>query len=190
MDRTRRLLSFVVALLISVTAAASAELAGVTLPDETQVGDLRLVLNGLGLREATFLKVDVYVAGLYVEERSSDPAPILDPARAKRLVMRFVRDVGREKLVDAWNEGFEKNAAGKLEALRRSIDTLNGWMIDVRDGDTITLTWIPGSGTEVEVPGRPAGSIEGDAFGRALLSIWLGDSPPNEGLKEGLLGRP
>src|SRR5207247_9289332 len=64
-------------LTLSLAARASAgELAGVTLPDRIQVDSRTLVLNGMGLREATFLKVDVYVAGLYLETTSSDPGAI------------------------------------------------------------------------------------------------------------------
>jgi hypothetical protein len=32
------------------------------------------------------------------------------------------------------------------------------------------------------------GTLAGDDFSRALLSIWLGASPPNPELKSGLLG--
>ena len=34
-------------------------------------------LNGLGLRTATMLKVKVYVIGLYLENKSSDPQAII-----------------------------------------------------------------------------------------------------------------
>ena len=52
--------------------AMAGKKAGVTMPDAIKVSDKTLTLNGMGLREATFLKVDVYVAGLYVENVSSD----------------------------------------------------------------------------------------------------------------------
>jgi hypothetical protein len=40
----------------------------VTLPDTEQVGATKLVLNGMGLR--TEFMVKVYVAGLYLEQKS------------------------------------------------------------------------------------------------------------------------
>jgi len=189
MPRASRFLPIVLALSLTGLPAIAAELAGVSLPDEVRIEDRTLVLNGLGLREATFLKIDVYVAGLYVERRSTDPVTILDPAQTKRIVMRFVRNVSRAKLVGAWDEGFAKSAPASIDDLRPSIAELNGWMADVASGETIAMTWIPGKGTEVEIAGRRAGTIAGEMFARALFSIWLGDSPPNEGLKEGLLGR-
>src|SRR5262245_65111893 len=93
-------LAFVTAL-ASGTAVAG-KMGDVVLPDSISVHGKQLVLNGMGLREATMLKVDVYVAGLYLETRSSDPAQILQSNQTKRIVLRFVRDVDRKDVVKAW----------------------------------------------------------------------------------------
>lgn len=167
----------------------AAELAGVTLPDQETVEGKTLLLNGLGLREATFLRVDVYVAGLYLETKSDDAAAIINAATAKRLVMHFVRSVGRDDLVKAWTEGFEKNAPDAKAATKEGLAALNAAMTDVKEGDTIVLTQIPERGVVVAVKGKASEPIAGDAFARALFSVWLGAKPPNPELKEGLLGR-
>ncbi len=78
-----------------------------------------LVLNGLGVREATIFKVDVYVAGLYLRQRSSDPSQILKTDESKVLDMVFVHDVSRDQMVDAWREGFEKKAGREGSSARR-----------------------------------------------------------------------
>ena len=164
------------------------ELAGVTLPDQLTIEGRRLVLNGMGLRQATILRVHVYVGGLYLEARSSDAAQIIASERTKRLVLHFVRDVGRQNLVEAWNEGFAKSAGSGLAALRDRVATLNGWMVDLNRGDTLTFTQIPGRGIVVDVKGQTKGTLAGADFTRALWGIWLGAEPPNPGLKKGLLG--
>src|SRR5262249_48725361 len=108
-------------MLAAILAAGSIEagtLAGVTLPDQITVDSKTLVLNGIGLREATWLKVDVYVAGLYLETKSSDPEAIIGSEQTKRLVMRFVRAVDRAALLKGWNEGFEKSTGPSAAALR------------------------------------------------------------------------
>jgi hypothetical protein len=169
--------------------AIAGELAGVTLPEQVSVDSRRLVLNGMGLREATFLKVDVYVAGLYLEHKSSDPDEILRSDQAKRLVLKFVRAVGGKELVNAWDEGFEKSAGAALPALKDRIATFNSWMGDVPNGATLSFSCLPSMGVAVEVQGAVKGTIPGSDFARALLGIWLGGSPPNPGLKEGLLGK-
>jgi len=52
----------VLALLLAPPARA--ECAGVELPNQVEDFGGALLQNGVGLREATFLEVDVYVAGL------------------------------------------------------------------------------------------------------------------------------
>src|SRR5262245_49422090 len=145
----------VLAVLLALPALA-AKLAGVTLPDQVDVGGKTLVLNGLGLREATVLMVDVYVAGLYVQAKTTDPLTVLLPDQPKQLVMRFVRSVGKEKLTEAWTEGFAKNAGDKRDALSAGLAALNGAMTDVKKEDRITLTYLPESGVTVNVKGKDA----------------------------------
>lgn len=188
MNRFARVAVPIVALVaLSVAPAGAATLAGIELPDQLKVGDATLALNGLGLREATFLKVDVYVAGLYLPARTSDAEAILGSDDAKVLHMHFVRKVGRDDITEAWVEGFEKNA-GDLAPLRDRLDTLNGYMQDMTKGDTIRFTW-DGSATTVAVNGADKGSIDGADFARGLFSVFVGPEPPNPGLKTGLLGR-
>ena len=171
------------------TSLEAGELNGVTLPDRIEVDSKTLVLNGMGLRQATFLKVNVYVAGLYLESKSSDADAILRAAGPKRLVMQFVRAVGRKDLVKAWEEGFEKGAGTSHEALKERIATLDSYMSDMPKGSVMSFTYLPGKGVVVEVQGAVKGTIPGADFAEAFYRIWLGADPPNAGLKEGLLGR-
>jgi hypothetical protein len=166
----------------------AASKAGVTMPDSLTAGGKTLALNGLGLREATVMNIDVYVAGLYLENKSSDPAAILESQQVKRLDLVFVRDVDREDIVDAWKDGFKKNGAD-LAAMGPRIGTLNAWMTDIKEKDSLVFLMEPQKGLTVTVKGRVKGTIPGDDFSKAFLAIWLGPSPPNKGLKTGLLGK-
>ena len=83
-------------------------LAGVTLPDSAQVGGKNLVLNGLGLR--TKIIVKVYVAGLYLEQKSSDPNSVVKSDTPKRIVMKFVHGASKSQMADAFNECVRDNA--------------------------------------------------------------------------------
>jgi hypothetical protein len=174
-------------LLVVVADARAAEKAGVTLPDTLNAGGKALVLNGIGVREATVMNIDVYAAGLYLESKSSDPAQILGSSQVKRLDLVFVRDVDREDIVDAWKEGFKKNGAD-LAALGPRVGTLNAWMPEVKKRDVLSFLIEPGKGLTVTVKGKVRGTIPGDDFAKAFLAIWLGPKPPNGGLKKGLLG--
>jgi hypothetical protein len=182
-------LALSIAVLLLSGAAGAAELADVTLPDRVTVGETELQLNGLGLREASMLKVDVYVAGLYLEETSSDPSTILASDQIKRIHMDFVyKKVATKKITKAWIDGIEANVPDEADALAASLDQLNAWMEEMVKGDTMTFTSIPGKGLEVVVKEQRKGLIEDPAFAKAFWSIFLGPEPPNEGLKTGLLG--
>ncbi len=59
---------------------------------------------------------------------------------------------------------------------------------DMKVGDVIELTMVPGTGTVVVFNGKEIGAIDGVDFSVALLKVWLGDHPPSEELKAGMLG--
>jgi len=174
-------------LMVLPLSALAMERDGVSYPDGITVDGTRLTLNGLGTREATMFKVNVYVAALYLENPSHDGDAICASDETRRLVLHFVRGVSGSDIADAWSEGFEKNASD-LSAYRERIDRLNSWMSPMEDGDRMIFTYRPGQGLEVTVKGVPKGTISGSDFARVFFSIWLGDDPPNDGLREGLLG--
>jgi hypothetical protein len=183
-----RLVITLCALLGFVATADAGKRAGVTLPDSYTVADKKLVLNGMGLREATWLKVDVYVAGLYVVQPTSSASKIISSNEPKMLVLRFVRNVDRSDIVKAWNTGFAENATVPLAKIQPYIDRLNAWMPKFREGDTLTFLYLPGQGVAVDINGVRKGVLAGEDFARSLFSIWLGPNPPTSALKRGLLG--
>ena len=164
------------------------ECKGISFPDQVQVDGTALTLNGLGLRQATMLKVNVYVAALYVPKATTDANALLGSNAPYELVLQFVRDVGASDIAKGWDEGFEKNSKAQLPALKERIATFNGWMADVKTGQKLAFTFKPGAGVTVNVSGTVKGTIKGDDFGKALLAIWLGGDPPNPEIKSGLLG--
>ena len=188
--KVRAGLALAACLIVCVAAPALAgERAGVTLPDQATVEGRTLVLNGMGLRKATWLRVRIYVAGLYLEEKSPDADAILRPERTKRVVLVFVRAVGRKDLLDAWDESFKENDGGDLAATEASLATFHGFMPDrVAKGDTFTFTYLPGTGVLVAVKDEARGTIPGTAFAHSLFATWLGKKTPSPALKAGLLG--
>ena len=176
-------------LLISAFGSANArECRGITFPDHVQVKGTELTLNGLGMRKATILKVNVYVAALYVTRVSRDPQALIDPTTPAELTLHFVRNVGVGDLRDAWKEGFERVAKDQMTTLAARVAMLNNWMSDVKTGQRLDFVRLPETGIQVSVNGVLKGTITGDDFSRAFISIWLGAEPPNAELKSGLLG--
>lgn len=177
-------------LLVAALAGSSlaGRKAGVTMPDTVVIAKQQLVLNGMGLREATWLDIDVYVAGLYVQHPTSNADALIRNDEVKQLVLQFVRDVGHGDIVKAWHEGFQGNATVPLAKLDPYIKQLDAWMPSFKDGDTLTFTYIPGQGVSVDINGVRKGVIKDADFARSLFAIWLGARPPTKDLKRGLLG--
>ncbi len=170
----------------SLSLVHAAALGGVKMPDQTTVNGRTLVLNGLGMRTATFLKVKVYVIALYLESKSSDAKAIMESSQAKRVEMHFVHDVSAKDLRNGWSEAFESNYP-KVASIKDEISKFNASMRDVQSGDVLVLDF-SGDTVDVLVNGTKIDSIKGNAFQQAALSIWLGPKPPSKELKAGILG--
>ena len=172
----------------AVCAAQDKTCRGISFPGHVQVNGNDLSLNGLGVRKATFLKVNVYVAALYVVQPLRDPKALIESDTPQQLVLHFVRNVGVDDLRKGFTEGFERSSGAQSASLAGRIAKLNTWMSDMHSGQQLTFFRVPHAGVQVSVNGVPRGTIEGEDFSRALMSIWLGATPPNPELKSGLLG--
>jgi Chalcone isomerase-like len=168
--------------------ALAAEVAGVKLDDKVPMGAQELVLNGAGVRTRVVFKV--YVASLYVPQKSADLAAVLSKA-PRRIQLNLLRTLSADQLVDALNEGLaENNTAAELAAVKPQVDQLAAIMRafkEVKEKDVVTLDFVDG-GTRIGLNGEAKGSIAGDAFNQALTKVWLGDKPVQADLKKALLG--
>jgi hypothetical protein len=182
-------LFLVAAACLASVAAQARECLGVSFPEQATFSGRTLALNGLGLRQATIFKVNVYVAALYVAKTSGDAASILAANAPFVARLHFVRSVGAADIAKGWTEGFERNPQAGVAASDPRVAQLRAWMADFKAGQEMSFTFDPAAGVEVEVNGAKQGSIHGDDFARALLSVWLG-VPPNAAIKAGLLGGP
>jgi hypothetical protein len=166
----------------------AATLANVTLPDTITVGTKTLVLNGMGVRTKFFVKV--YVAGLYLEKKTADPAAILQQDAARRIVLQFIRsEVTREQMREAFDEALTANAPDKASGLQAEIKQFLGALETMHEKEQMAITYLPGAGTTVTLRGKDKVTIPGQPFGEVVFSMWLGPKPPNGDLKNGLLGK-
>lgn len=170
------------------TPAPALSAGGVDFPDAIQTAGADLRLQGVALlRYRVVFKA--YAAALYLEEGSSPEAPLADVSR--RLEIEYFWPIPAGGFVQATLDGIAANVgADRFEALRERIDRFNSFYTDIEPGDRYALTYVSGLGTVLEHNGRPRGAIEGDDFAAALFSIWLGEAPFDESLKQQLLGRP
>ncbi len=171
--------------LLSVAASAG-ELKGVKMPDSVNVAGKDLKLQGMGLRTKAMFKV--YVAGLYLEAPSSEPDKIIASDTVRRVDMTMMRDLGKDKIVSAINEGIEKNSKDKMASLKERLDKFAGAVPDLKEGQTLSITYVPGKGTSVKGAGGNEMTVEGKDFADAILLVWLGKNPVDDDLKKGMLG--
>lgn len=180
-----KLLSLVISLLICFNSFA-AELDGIKFEDKVNLDGKELVLNGIGIRKATFLKIKVYYGGLYLEQKSKDAMSFIGNNSPKQIVMNFVHDVDAKKLRSGFAEGLE-NANKNHAALKSQMDKFNACVTDVVKGDKFIVSFLA-DGVVLNAKGKACEKIAGQEFSKALLSIWF-INPSDEGLTNGLLSK-
>ena len=172
---------------VSVTAGA-ATVAGVNVADTAQIGTQKVVLNGAALRKKFVVKV--YVGALYLPSKQNNAAAILAADAPRRQVMHFLYDVDKGKMAEAWLDGLKDNTPNASAEVKTAFQTLATWMDDMEEGQTIVLTYAPGTGTTVEVNGKNKGTLGGKAVADAILNTWIGPKPgPGADFKKGILGQ-
>ncbi len=175
-------------LLMFTVPVGAREIAGVEMAETRQGADgTVLQLNGAGIREKFFF--DIYIFALYMSEPSGDVEEVLSATGEKQIIMHFLySEVSKEKLVDAWNEGFEGNLSKEMqETLKSRITAFNDMFVGVKKNDVITLNYTLEKGTEVTIAGNVVGVVAGKDFNDALLKIWIGKKPVTSSLKKELL---
>lgn len=177
-------------LIFTAETAVGRSLEGIEMPETFLLGTKSLALNGMGVRIAQKFGFDikVYVAGLYLTEKSKDSNLILNSQTPKRLEMIFLRRVDAEKLRDAFKDGMYRNCLEDCENYKNPLNELNKNLSDILKDGKMIFTFYP-EAVEFEILGRKTnkGRIEGKAFSKNLLAVFIGSTPPNPGLKQGLV---
>lgn len=174
------------------TASAAAVLEGQRFDDSTRLAAQELALNGVGVRSILFFKV--YVAGLYLPEKTGALRRIAGMSGPKRLQLRMLRKADADDFIEALIEGIEENTSGAELAqlttrMRQLTQTIRG-IGGVAAGDSINFDFVPSVGTSLVINGVKKGAvIEGADFYNAVLRIFVGENPVDDQLKAGLLGK-
>jgi hypothetical protein len=180
--------AFYIALVVLTSSAATAaELDGVTLPDVQEAAGTRLVLNGLALRTYSFLRVRIYVAGLYLERRTTDADAILNSNQPKLLHFVFTRDVDADAARKSWRESFDKNCPAPCSVPPGAIERFLAGIPPMHKGDTSTFVFTA-KGLDALMNGRLVGQIPNPEFMRVILATFIGTHPTSAAVKRGLLG--
>ncbi len=170
----------------------SVEVSGVRYAPTASVAGSTLPLNGAGTRFKFVVRV--YTAGLYLGATVTTPEAAFAAPGPKRLHVVMLRDIDANELGKLFTRGMRDNAP--RETFSKSIGgTLR--MADIFSakkkllaGESFSVDYVPGVGTTVLVNGKAQGEpVREPEFFTALLSIWLGPNPPDDGLKAALMGQ-
>lgn len=184
----RSLVGSLAVLLGLLTAAAplvaeARVVAGAQLPEQVEVAGRELLLNGAAVQKVFVFKV--YAVGLYLENPTRDPNRALEADEAKRIHLRVLRNASRNQIADALRSGMRKSGAD-MAALEARIQQLTRNIPDVRAGQELLITYVPGVGTEL-TGGEHKVTIPGKDFADALFATWLGADPGVRNVRRGLL---
>ena len=206
------------ALVFGLSGAALAEkvtepATGVAFDSEKSVGGKSYTLVGAGVRKKFFVKV--YAMGLYVDTTDgkrafsslatkaggSDQAHVTAGGKADSFViwgqfdklgiLHFVRDVGAEKVREAFTEGLgeelsEKAPADVREAAQAFLKLIDR---DLKSGDELVLHSDNAGRLEVSIGGENKGGVQNAKLARAMWNVYLGSKPPTKELKTELTNR-
>ena len=171
---------------------AQVTMHGVTFPAKLGTEGKVCVLNGAGVRKHYF--INIYVAGLYLPTKSSDPNAIINADDAIAVRLQIISSlVTQERMTESVKEGFRKATGGNTAPIQKEIDLVlkifNSEPIKV--GDVFDIWYIPGKGIVASKNAKKISlEIPGLTFKKLLYSIWLGKDPVDEGLKDSMLGLP
>ena len=107
-----------------------------------------------------------------------------------RLQLGYHRGLTAVDIIKGGDELLRRNLdAATLTALGGRLAQLNRAYVDVKEGDSYTLTYVPSVGTTLRLNGKSLVTIPGHDFASAYFRIWLGKDPISGALRDQLLGR-
>lgn len=178
-------LAAVVCCILATLPAAAKEREGVVSPEVVEVSGKQLHLMGMGLRKKLWFKV--YIASFYLERPTEDAALAVSSDQVKRVEMHMLRDLERGKITEAVQAGFENNSGPEMPRLQARLDAFLKAIPDLKAGQVILVTWLPGRGTLIKAGASEEIALPGKDFADALFSVWLGRRPVDDELKNEML---
>jgi len=142
----------------------------------------------LGTAFKSFVIFPLVTVSLYVSDRNLKDN-VLDDV-PKRIEVHYHVNVSKKELDRQTIDGIKRNFSGnELIALMPKINQIDSYYPDIRAGDRICVTYMPGIGSQVQINGSIKGLVPGPDFAKAFFSIWVGKNPVDQKAKYKLLGQ-
>lgn len=182
-----KMFTLLFAISLSLTAHAIT-IDGITFNDQTTVDGKELVLNGVGIRKATMLKIKVYYGGLYLSAKTQSAEDFLNTAEPKQIIMHFVRNVSAKDLKQTYSNAFAAANKDTHASMSEIFTKFNAqFERNVQKGERMIFTFT-NKGVSLKF-GETQGEVMGDEnFSKAILRMWF-INPQDQNLADGLLGK-
>jgi hypothetical protein len=175
-------------MMIFATVSANAmTVDSINFEDKVNVAGKDLVINGVGIRKATFLKIKVYYGALYLTAKATNAATFLGSNDPKQIIMHFVRDVDVKDLKKTYIEAFEGANKDTYKSMLPTLEAFNANLGNIKKGERMIINFLP-DGVTLTFAGKSFAKIGDANFSKALLNVWF-VNPLDENLSKGLLGQ-
>lgn len=170
--------ALVTILILSGTTAAEAGRGSRTPLDQRLSHEGRdLVLRSASLKEVTFLKVNLYWVGLYLEAAGTPPDSIYSSNQVKAFVFHFLRDVKGAELQESWIRDLTVSCESDCRSVIAQGRALARKMPDIRSSQKIAYV-LSSDRVDILIDGSILGTLVGANSSRAVLATFLGPKAP------------
>jgi hypothetical protein len=160
---------------------------GIKMPGHIMVGEEPMQLNGAGVRNKYY--IDMYVCGLYLKNRSSDPDQVRNANEKMGIRLHIISGmVTNKRMQQAIREGFDKSTHNNSAPFKNQIESLiSAFNEPIKKDDVFELHYSTKAGSTVYKNGVKKAQVQGLDFKKALFGIWLGDNPSHKELRDELM---
>jgi len=148
-----------------------------------------LQLNGMG--EAKQLGAVVFIGGLYLDRKSSEPTEIIDASKPQRMSLRFNNRISATAWKRLWLDYISINTSKDIlqphvNEVQQFLEFFQG---AIKVGDQLNIDFMPEKGTLISLNGIYLGTIPNQDFYPILLNTWIGPRPLNDEFQLAILGK-
>ena len=125
---------------------------------------------------------------LYLEKKSDKGPDILNTDTPKQIRIKFLREIDVSDLKKVWEKSLKNNCPPDCEKVESFTKQFLDALTKIFEGDVGFYNFMDDA-AEVIFGEKSQIKIKSKEFSKLLLKTWIGDNPPNESLKKGLLGQ-
>jgi hypothetical protein len=139
----------------------------------------QLEATGVATRKKLIIKV--YSIAHYLQKGletsgADKMQQIMSDDTAKQFTLKWVRDVGVDKIQEAFQDSFRRVFPGQeYDQMQNEIQAFTQLFNQAAHrGDEYVFRWLPGGNIDVLINGKKVGSVANKEFAKGLWSIWIG----------------